>query len=147
MFKNPIQRAEHAVLRLLRGRAGEPEEGRDGDQPLLERGARLVEGRFGKGRVLPLHQARGLSPGTTSRSDWAFLPWVHQALDYLSSQESKGEGYRLREEVKFQALAAHYKDRITVTNPAGQTTVLNPSSRAPSRKPPTEARTSPASTR
>jgi len=85
----------------------------------------LVEWRFGKGRVLLFTSSCDLAWNNFPLRR-AFLPWLHQALYYLASQDSKGNAYRLREEVTFQALASHYKDRITVTNPAGQRTVLNP---------------------
>ncbi|MBM4038996.1 MAG: VWA domain-containing protein [Planctomycetes bacterium] len=80
----------------------------------------LVEGQGpgGKGKVLLFTSA--------ADSDWgnfplrrAYLPWVHNAIYYLSGADVRGSSFKLKEEVKFQALATHYKERITVTPPGG----------------------------
>ena len=85
----------------------------------------LVEGRFGKGRVFLFTSTCDLAWGNFPLRR-AFLPWLHQGLLYLASHDTKGSAYRLKEEVKFQALAAHYKDRILVTDPVGQRAALTP---------------------
>jgi len=85
----------------------------------------LVEGAFGKGKVLLFT--------STADADWsnfplrrAFLPWVHQVVYYLSGADVRGSSFRLKEPVRFQALSTHYKERIVVTDPAGKRIVLPP---------------------
>ena len=85
----------------------------------------LVEGVFGKGKVLLFT--------STCDAEWsnfplrrAFLPWVHQVVYYLSGSDVRGTAFRLKEPVKFQALSAHYKERVVVTDPAGKRSALPP---------------------
>ena len=85
----------------------------------------LVEGRFGKGKVLLFT--------STCDIEWSnfplrrgFLPWVHQLLRYLANQDTRLTSFRLRDSVKFQALAAHYKERISVADPSGKRVLLPP---------------------
>ncbi len=85
----------------------------------------LVEGAFAKGKVLLFTSA--------ADAEWsnfplrrAFLPWVHGIVYYLSGQDVRGSSVRLKEPVKFQALATHYKERIVVTDPGGKRIVLPP---------------------
>jgi len=93
------------------------------DQPAL------VEGRFegpsGKGKVLVFTSA--------CDTEWsnfplrrAFLPWVHTVVQYLSGTDIRASSFRLKQPVKFQALAAHYRQRIVVTDPSGKRTMLPP---------------------
>ncbi|HPD13797.1 MAG TPA: VWA domain-containing protein [Planctomycetota bacterium] len=85
----------------------------------------LVEGAFGKGKVLLFT--------STADADWnnfplrrAYLPWVHQVIYYLAGADVQGAAFRLREPVKFQALTAQYRERIVVTDPTGRRIVLPP---------------------
>ena len=85
----------------------------------------LVEGRFGKGKVLLFT--------SSCDTDWnnfplrrAFLPWLYQGLYYLSNQDTRMTSFRLKEPVRFQALAAHYRERIAITDPTGRRITLPP---------------------
>jgi hypothetical protein len=89
----------------------------------------LVEGAFGKGKVLLFT--------STADAEWgnfplrrAYLPWVHAAIYYLSGADVHASAFKLKEPVKFQAIAAHYKDQVAVTiptdDPAGKTLTLVP---------------------
>jgi hypothetical protein len=85
----------------------------------------LVEAPFGRGKVLLFTSSCDL--------DWsnlplrrAFLPWVYQMIYYLSNQETTASAFTLDEPVKFQALAAQYKQPITVIDPEGNNVVLRP---------------------
>jgi len=85
----------------------------------------LVEGQFGKGKVLLFTSTCDLA-WTNLPLRRAFLPWVHQVIYYLSNQDTKAQAFRLREKVQFQALSAEYREVITVTGPSGRRTVLRP---------------------
>jgi|GEM_PF-1361876 len=85
----------------------------------------LVEGAFGKGKVLVFTSA--------CDAEWsnfplrrAYLPWVHEVVYYVSGADVRASSFRLKEPVKFEALATHYKERIVVTDPAGRRSVLPP---------------------
>ncbi len=79
----------------------------------------------GKGKVLLFTSTCDLE-WTNFPLRRAFLPWLYQAMYYLSNQDTEGKAYKLHEKVKFQALAAEYKKSISVTDPAGNRTVLRP---------------------
>jgi len=85
----------------------------------------LVEGRFGKGKVLLFTSTCDLAWNNLPLRR-AFLPWLYQVIYYLSSQDTKSQAYRLKDKVVFQALAAAYKKRIAVTDPSGKRVVLPP---------------------
>jgi len=79
----------------------------------------LVEGTFAKGKVLLFTSA--------CDAEWsnfplrrAFLPWVHGIAYYLSGADVRASSFRLKDEVKFQAIAAHYKDKVEVTIPSDE---------------------------
>jgi hypothetical protein len=76
----------------------------------------LVEGVFAKGKVLLFTSA--------CDAEWsnfplrrAFLPWVHGIAYYLSGADVRASSFKLKDPVKFQAVASHYKDQVAVTVP------------------------------
>jgi len=85
----------------------------------------LVEGRFGKGKVLLFTSSCDLDWGNLPLRR-AFLPFVHQVIYYLSNQDTKAKAHRLKDKVTFQGLVARYKEAIAVTDPNGRRTVLHP---------------------
>lgn len=85
----------------------------------------LVEGVFGQGKVLLYTSTCDLA-WTNLPLRRAFLPWLYQMIYYLSSQDTTASAFRLKQPVKFQALAAQYKKAITVTGPDGKRVVLRP---------------------
>jgi len=87
--------------------------------------AALVEGQFGKGKVLLFTSTCDLAWNNFPLRR-AFLPWVHQVVYYLSNQQTEAEAFRLRDKVTFQALSAEYRQVIAVTDPSGRRTVLRP---------------------
>ncbi len=83
----------------------------------------LVEGEYGKGKVLLFTSTCDLDWGNFPLRR-VFLPFVHQLVGYLSSQDVQVASFRLGDEVKFQATASHYTSRIVVTDPSGRRIVL-----------------------
>ena len=125
MFKNPIDVRSTRFFVCFATAPGSVRKGGQVIARFTNSQPALVEAPFDKGRVLLFTSTCDLAWNNFPLRR-AFLPWVHQALYYLATQGSKANAYPLRKEVEFKALASHYRDRITVTNPAGQRTVLNP---------------------
>jgi hypothetical protein len=86
----------------------------------------LVEGSFEKrGKVLLFASTADLAWSNLALRR-AFLPWLYQMIYYMSNQDTTLQSYALKAPVPFQALAAHYKETISVTDPDGKTLVLAP---------------------
>jgi hypothetical protein len=79
----------------------------------------LVEGRFGKGKVFLFTSSCDIEWNNFPLRR-AYLPFLHHMIYYLSSQDTKLNSFRLKEPVKFQALAAHYNKEILITDPSGK---------------------------
>ena len=88
--------------------------------------AALVEGSYEKRGTVLLFTSTCDLAWTNLPLRRAFLPWLYQMIYYMSKQETTSHSVRLKAPVKFQALAAHYKQAITVADPDGKNLVLTP---------------------